>query len=284
MPRRIPCGSGVISVYEKTRRRGSAEEILYRASFPVRQSCKKLSAKPECKRYWGPWSANINSTVDALLQKLRLGQREKDAVWDEVSNGSHTAQPAISHRSQIGTLPPAAVFFLKAPCEGIVRTYSRAANKKVRMKLSRRDSKGRLHDSLIESNWHATSEAAFEAIKEKCVSMGRDVPAMSHKRCDVPGVKIVHQMFGLYRDGTEMNALFKLSSSAWRAYAKRHVCVYICWTADMVDTLIQQKAPQWLQDLYNGVRYAVQRVDVARFFILFLYGGLYADLDVFPNL
>ena len=232
----------------------------------------------------GPWSANINSTVDALLQKLKLGQREKDAVWAEVSNGSHTAQPAMSHRSQIGTLPPAAVFFPKAPFEGIVRTYSRAVDKKVRMKLSRRDSKGRLHDSLIESNWHATSEAAFEAIKEKCVSMGRDVPAMSHKRCDEPGVKIVHQIFGLYRDGKEMNPLFKLSSSAWRAYAKRHVCVYICWTADMVDTLIQQKAPQWLQDLYNGVRYAVQRVDVARFFILFLYGGLYADLDVFPNL
>ena len=28
----------------------------------------------------------------------------------------------------------------------------------------------------------------------------------------------------------------------------------------------------------------MQRVDVARFFILYKYGGLYADLDVFPNL
>ena len=28
----------------------------------------------------------------------------------------------------------------------------------------------------------------------------------------------------------------------------------------------------------------MQRVDVARFFILFKYGGLYADLDTFPNL
>ena len=149
MPRRIPCGSGVISVYEKTRRRGNAEEILYRASFPVRQLCKKLSAKPECKRYWGPWSANINSTVPVLLPKLKLKQTEKDAVWAEVSNGSHTAQPAMSHRSQIGTLPPAAVFFPKAPFEGIVRTYSRAVDKKVRMKLSRLASKGRLYDSLL---------------------------------------------------------------------------------------------------------------------------------------
>ena len=28
----------------------------------------------------------------------------------------------------------------------------------------------------------------------------------------------------------------------------------------------------------------MQRADVSRFFILFKYGGLYADLDVFPNL
>ena len=37
-------------------------------------------------------------------------------------------------------------------------------------------------------------------------------------------------------------------------------------------------------ELYCGVRFPVQRADVARFFILYTLGGLYADLDTFPNL
>ena len=190
----------------------------------------------------------------------------------------------MSHKSQSSTLPPAVVFFKNAPFEGIVRSYPREQDNKVRMKLSRLNNDGSRHGSLVESNWHATSEEAFQCIQSKCVSLGRDVPAMSHKRCDGPGVNYVHQIFGLYRDGKVMSPLFKLSSSAWRAYAKRHECVYIFWTADMVDTLIQLYAPQWLKDLYFGVRFSVQRNDVVRFYILFLYGGLYADLDVMPNL
>ena len=60
--------------------------------------------------------------------------------------------------------------------------------------------------------------------------------------------------------------------------------MYKLWTADDVDTLIQLEAPEWVQTLYRNVKFPVQRVDVCRFFILFKYGGLYADLDVFPNL
>ena len=81
-----------------------------------------------------------------------------------------------------------------------------------------------------------------------------------------------------------MFGLFRLSSSAWQPYATRHQCEYKLWTADDVDQFIQLEAPDWVQTLYTGVRFPVQRVDVARFFILFKCGGLYADLDVFPNL
>ena len=81
-----------------------------------------------------------------------------------------------------------------------------------------------------------------------------------------------------------MSGLFRLSSSAWQAYATRHQCEYKLWTADEVDTLMQLEAPDWLQILYRDVRFPVQRADVVRFFILFKFSGLYADLDVFPNL
>ena len=81
-----------------------------------------------------------------------------------------------------------------------------------------------------------------------------------------------------------MSSLFKISSEAWQGYALRHLISYRLWTADEVDTLIQLEAPEWLQASYRNVRYTAQRAAVARFFILFKYGGLYADLDTFPNL
>ena len=81
-----------------------------------------------------------------------------------------------------------------------------------------------------------------------------------------------------------MNALFSMSSEAWKAHATLNQSEYKLWTADEVDTLMQQEAPEWVQSLYRNVRFPVQRVDVCRFFVLFKYGGLYADLDVFPNL
>ena len=107
---------------------------------------------------------------------------------------------------------------------------------------------------------------------------------MSHNRSVDAGVEFIHQVYGLHRDGRDMPGLFKRSSSAWQAYAGRRQCKYKLWTADDVDTLIQREAPPWLQTLYKQVRFNVQRVRVACFFILYKYGGLYADLDIFPNL
>ena len=42
-------------------------------------------------------------------------------------------------------------------------------------------------------------------------------------------------------------------------------------------------APPFVVALYKKVRYVVQRVDIERFFVLYLYGGLYADMDVLSN-
>ena len=109
--RRIPCGSRTISVYERTRRRGDEEQIFYRAAFTVFRPIKKGSAKLEGKMEWGPWSAIITGTLAILLPKLKIKNSEKDAVWAEVSHCNEIAQPAMSHRSQISTLPPAVAFF-----------------------------------------------------------------------------------------------------------------------------------------------------------------------------
>ena len=181
----------------------------------------------------------------------------------------------MSHKPPPNRTQPAVAYFKKRPFEGIVRTLHRPQDDKIRLYLSRTGSK------RVISNWHRTREEAFENIRAKCISIGRDVPAMSHKRG--ASVKFIHQIYGLFRDGKEMPPLFKLSSSAWKNYANRNQCAYKLWTADDVDTLILRDGPPWLQVLYRDVRFPVQRADIGRFFILFKYGGLYADLDVFPN-
>ena len=104
---------------------------------------------------------------------------------------------------------------------------------------------------------------------------------MSHKQC--PGVEYVVQIYRLSRDRKEMLELFMRSQSAWQGYAKRHPCTYRLWNADEVNTFMQLHAPDVVKNLYRHVRFPIQRVDMARFFILFKYGGLYADLDVFPH-
>ena len=119
------------------------------------------------------------------------------------------------------------------------------------MVLKRKGSPG------LFSEWHTDSEKAFDCIRSKCMLMGRDVPAMRHTRPDAVGVHKIHQLYGLYRDGKEMSPLFSLSSQAWQAYARRHHCEYILWSADEVDTLIQRETPAWLITFYKDVRYHV---------------------------
>ena len=85
-----------------------------------------------------------------------------------------------------------------------------------------------------------------------------------------------------FRDDEEMSALFKLSSAAWQEYSRREGCRYILWGPNEIDTLVQTYATPDVVELYEGVKFVVQRVDIARFIVIYAYGGMYVDLDVFP--
>ena len=147
----------------------------------------------------------------------------------------------MSHTLRSNTSSPAVAFFNKFPFEGIVWTKTREADGKVSVQLSRKR-----HGRPVHSKWHCTREEAVECLREKCISMGREVPVISHKRHVQVGVGDIHQLFGLYRDGKDMSNLFQLSSSAWQAYATRDQCEYRLWTADDVDQFIQLEAPGWV--------------------------------------
>lgn len=54
---------------------------------------------------------------------------------------------------------------------------------------------------------------------------------------------------------------------------------YKLWTDDDNQRLIETEYP-WFLPFYNSYPHHIQRVDAARYFILYHYGGVYADLDM----
>lgn len=58
--------------------------------------------------------------------------------------------------------------------------------------------------------------------------------------------------------------------------------MYVLWTDEMNRKLIQEHFP-WFLEYYDNYEYNIQRADVIRYFILWLYGGVYADTDLLCN-
>ena len=171
----IPCGGGAIRVYERPRAGGSEPQVRFRAAFGGNKHFET--------RLWGAWSTSMRSAVASLLPKLKLKQEQRDDVWAEEIKVTEEEHTAMRHKSRIDGCPSAVVFFQKHPFEGIVRPIVRKADGKVRSVLSRKG------HSRVHSNWHSRSEEAFECIQAKCISMGSEVPAMSHKRSVDAGVQ-----------------------------------------------------------------------------------------------
>ena len=96
------------------------------------------------------------------------------------------------------------------------------------------------------------------------------------------GVRIIHQVYGVFGDGKCMSALFQASHKSWKDLATRMSVHYHLWNADEQESLIHQRYPQYWE-LYCNVRYPIMRCDIGRLLILHTYGGLYADLDTMPN-
>ena len=80
-----------------------------------------------------------------------------------------------------------------------------------------------------------------------------------------------------------MPLLFQQSSAAWQKHAVHIEAQYRLWSADEVDALARSHLPAEVLRIYEGARYPVMRADIGRILILYVYGGLYADLDVLPN-
>jgi len=57
--------------------------------------------------------------------------------------------------------------------------------------------------------------------------------------------------------------------------------LYILWTDDMVLSYLTNYHPDIINH-YKNYEYLIQRADMVRYFILYDYGGIYCDLDMYP--
>ena len=92
--------------------------------------------------------------------------------------------------------------------------------------------------------------------------------------------KIIHQIyFNLHNKEIEEIPLFKKSSDKVQELHPDYK--YILWTEEACDNLVKEKLPNYY-DFYKSMRYDIQRIDYMRFVILYIYGGIYSDLDLIP--
>jgi len=98
--------------------------------------------------------------------------------------------------------------------------------------------------------------------------------------------KIIHQQ---WRSSTVKNeeAMFTRDKwsdwhAAWhRLFPESEGYKHILWTDDMMLDFITEHYP-WFLPVYNSYPANIQRVDASRYFILYHYGGVYADMDYEP--
>lgn len=87
--------------------------------------------------------------------------------------------------------------------------------------------------------------------------------------------RIIHQMYKT----TTIPPHWQPSPEAWKRYHPDYQ--YIFWTDAKLRAFISDYAP-WFLPTYDNYSEPIQRADVSRYFLLYFYGGIYADLDMEP--
>ena len=89
--------------------------------------------------------------------------------------------------------------------------------------------------------------------------------------------KIIHQTYKSY---DEIPERWKLSIKKWKLYHPDWQ--YIFWSDHDIDQFMEENY-KWFLPFYKEYPTKIQRVDVARYFILYHFGGIYCDLDIIPK-
>ena len=91
----------------------------------------------------------------------------------------------------------------------------------------------------------------------------------------------VHQIFYNIGKG-ELKDIpaFKKGYDADKAYCRKHGIQYKLWSRKQVEALLEKPKNKEYKKLYYDFREDIQRIDFARYMILWNFGGIYIDLDI----
>eukprot|EP00516_Mucochytrium_quahogii_P012149 CAMPEP_0203805676 /NCGR_PEP_ID=MMETSP0100_2-20121128/14375_1 /ASSEMBLY_ACC=CAM_ASM_000210 /TAXON_ID=96639 /ORGANISM=" , Strain NY0313808BC1" /LENGTH=371 /DNA_ID=CAMNT_0050714237 /DNA_START=398 /DNA_END=1510 /DNA_ORIENTATION=+ len=96
-------------------------------------------------------------------------------------------------------------------------------------------------------------------------------------KAEVP--KIIHQQWK--KKDLPKGSKYNKWHDQWRKLFPEPEYQHILWTDESALKLIEEHY-DWFLELYTTYKHGIQRADAARYFIMYHYGGLYADLDYEP--
>ncbi len=88
--------------------------------------------------------------------------------------------------------------------------------------------------------------------------------------------KIIHQTAP--RDRSKWKEEWFKCHDTWVNTFESPEYVHILWFDEDLDNLIKDHFP-WFKSIYDSYDSIIKKVDIARYFILYKYGGIYADMD-----
>jgi mannosyltransferase OCH1-like enzyme len=89
--------------------------------------------------------------------------------------------------------------------------------------------------------------------------------------------RLIHQM---WKSKNLLTYPINNSHSEWKRFYPNYEIRL--WTDEDLEKLVLKTEYEYLYSIYKSYFYSIQRADLARLIILHAYGGIYADLDVFP--
>lgn len=86
--------------------------------------------------------------------------------------------------------------------------------------------------------------------------------------------KIIHQIW--YQGGDEVPKQYRQYAFSWMRHNQDYE--YLLWDKDDIEKLIKNSFPKYLQ-FYEMLPSMIQKIDFAKYCIMYAYGGLYVDMD-----
>ena len=95
---------------------------------------------------------------------------------------------------------------------------------------------------------------------------------------------IIHQIYGIFNDGKNITDIepYRIATGKTKAFCKKHKIRYKMWNLKDCVKLLNTHFRSY-KKLWKDFRYDIQRADFIRYCILYKYGGIYVDCDIYPT-